>query len=389
MQHIINLAEGLLKQGRELWEQDRYDEATGALTRLLGLKGIPTDIAERAQFYLGDMHLAQGYYQKARRHLTAALATGTGTGEVHFLMACALDWEDHSNLQQAYRHYRRAAELDPGQPLYVSAYAMTRLRRNGTKARADRKSLQLLRQAFAAAPDDPDVVYNYVSGLLEMNRYKELELPLQRARKQWPGHPAFEELWFELLGQRGIAPRTIKIQRRENERPDHDKDPVILRFPAPPRKRLANKSLRPNARLKSALQVLTAKEIGEIGTKLGLNIDGNMAAQRDRIRDTLADDISLRTLVSHLSVRAKKLFQTIVNAGGKLESTRFEVRKDGKTGHQPHVVGRLSVRPIDELRQMGLVYYANPTAGPSKVQLAIVPSDMRRTVRGILAKLQN
>src|SRR5262245_19171252 len=125
----INMAQALLDHGRELWEQDRYEEANRVLSRLLSLRQLPVAVAERAQFYLGDMQLAQGHYSKARRHLAAAIGGGGGVGETHFLMACALEWDDEADVRAAYRHYRLAVQLEPGQPLYSSAYALMRIRR--------------------------------------------------------------------------------------------------------------------------------------------------------------------------------------------------------------------------------------------------------------------
>jgi tetratricopeptide (TPR) repeat protein len=189
-------------------------------------------MAERAQFLLGDIHLAQGHYGKARRHLAASLATGTATGETHFLLACAHDWDDDGDTRQAYRHYRRAVELDPGQPLYSSAYALERLRRKTTASKYDREALVRLRDAFAATPDDPDVVYNYVAGLVEMRRLGEAETALRRARKRWPDHPAFESVWRDFLLARGDSPRPIAKRTVPTLRVVSDDEPVILHFPA-------------------------------------------------------------------------------------------------------------------------------------------------------------
>ena len=182
MDATINMVHALLEQGRDLWEQDRYEEANRVLTRLLSFRSIPPRVAERAQFYLGDIRLAEGYYAKARRHLAAAIAANGGNSDTHFLMACALDWDDEPNPRRAYRHYRRAVHLEPGQPLYSSAYALMRIRLRGNKKRTvDRDALRRLRNAFVAEPDDPDIVYNYVSGLMEMGRDPEAEIALHKS----------------------------------------------------------------------------------------------------------------------------------------------------------------------------------------------------------------
>jgi tetratricopeptide (TPR) repeat protein len=246
MQATIQMAQALLDRGRELWNQDRIDEATQVLTRLLGQRSIPLQIAEQAQFYLGDLHLTLGNYAKARRHLAAAIACGTNSGETHFLMACALDWDPEADQGHAYTHYRRAVELDPGQPLYSSSYALMRIRRKGPGTKYDRESLRRLRDAFAADPNDIEIVYNYIQGLMELGRSGEAELALRRARKQWVGHPGFEELWVDFNSRRGqLASNRSRSENPAEPRSPEDDIPVLLPFP---RQDLARRPIGPRAR---------------------------------------------------------------------------------------------------------------------------------------------
>jgi tetratricopeptide (TPR) repeat protein len=377
MASTINMAQALLEQGRALWEQDRYDEATQVLSRLLRLRRIPRGIAERAQFYLGDMHLAQGHYPKARRHLAAAIATGTDCGETHFLMARALDWDDEGDPHSAYDHYRRATDLDPGQPLYSSSYALMRIRQRKNRSAA---ALTRLRDAFGADPDDPDIVYNYVCGLMDLGRSTEAELALRRARKTWPGHPMFEELWYDLLTARGMlrcAPGGA-LPAPPPPRPAADQ-PVLLPFPGLAKRAPAPAALRPNARLRTALETLGARDVARLGRILGIPATGSTAEQRDRIRRALLNPNTLRTLVQRLSVDSRRLIRSLQESGGM---ARKRLRGDGPAAHRPHFAAAPTLDSLDELRRTGLVF---PTHAASERERFMIPSDLRKLLGEAMA----
>ena len=387
----INMAQALLDRGKELWEQDRYEAASGVLSRLLSLRMISPEIAERAQFYLGDIQLAQGQYSKARRHLSAAIGSGTATGETHFLMACALEWDDESDPVHAYRHYRRAVELEPGQPLYSSAYALMRIRRKPDGSKFDREALRRLRAAFAAAPDDPDVVYNYAFGLVQMGRDREAEIAIRRARKRWHDHPAFEGLWFDFLSGRGVLPRALQPNDRTPQlRLVSDDEPVILKFPvsatAPPPPR----ALRPRARLKTALASLDEKQVRDLSLKLELLENGDEQFLRDQIDRTLRNPQYLRSMFGRLSVGSRHLIQVLTNAGGSADVKELRLRVDAASKLAgPHwSKRRMPPSPLDELRQHGLVYLTTQSSEQDTTDVVMIPSDLRKLLREVLLTAQ-
>jgi tetratricopeptide (TPR) repeat protein len=382
---MINMARALLDRGRELWQENRYDEATRVLSRLLSLRFLPSQVAERAQFYLGDIHLAMGHYTKARRHLAAALVSGPDTGETHFLMACAIDWDEEPDVSRAYRHYHRAVQLEPAQPLYSSVYALQRIRRKKDVGKVDREALRRLREAFAAQPDDADIVHNYASGLMDMGLYGEAELAIRRARRRWTGHPAFEELWHEYLSRRGdltrrlpsawAAPKLCVVG---------DDEPIFLPFPgAAARTRVAN-DLGPRSRLKTALETLSAQEIESLGQALGLPRQRHVAQQRCAVREALLDRAKLRSLVEHLSPDSRHVIRLLADAGGSVAIKRLRMRIDRPSAPRgPH--GRRRAIPLDELRQAGLVFRAGRATGPDDAECATIPSDLRKLLREVMA----
>lgn len=411
MQATINMAQALLEQGKGLWEQDRYEEATRVLSRLLGLRAIPAETAERAQFYLADMQLAQGHYAKARRHLSAAIASG-GSGDTHFMMACALDWDEQADPRRAYAHYRQAVTLEPGQPLYSSAYALMRIRQKSGRTKFDREALRRLRAAVAAEPEDPDIAYNYAAGLLQMGRHGEAEFALRRARKRWPGHPAFEELWQDYLEKNGLLPPRVKFPRGGPRlRVVPDDEPVILRFPnvgqasslpvpdwqagsllykdAPgrqtrslPRNARAPRSLGANSRLTAVLRACAADDLARLARRLGLPPTIDTAEQRRHIRRALLDRQRLQSIVARLSPDGRRLMRTL-SESNKPGARSVQVRLDGPATHTPHFV-RTTSRPLEELRSAGLVFLVPQSASGSAGQLTVIPSDLRKLLRDVI-----
>jgi tetratricopeptide (TPR) repeat protein len=389
----IKMADALLARGRELREQDRFDEAARVLTRLLGLRSLSPEVAERAQFLLGDIQLAQGQYSKARRHLAAAIATGTDSGETHFLMACAIDWDDESDAPRALYHYRRAVELDPGQPLYSSAYALMRIRRRA-RSRPDPDSLQQLREAFAASPDDQDVVHNYASGLAATRRFAEAELALRRARKRWPDHPAFEGLWFDLLRARGeLPPCAGAAGSRPALRVVSDDSPVILKFPAPAEPAAttpAARSLSTRVKLKTALETMNDKAIAALADRLDITRNANAAQLRADVARTLLKPRRLESIFQSLSVGSRHLIQVIAKSGGRVSVKELLLRFDSASPVRgPHFARpRRAAQPLDELQQLGLVFLTCDTAEQDAPNIVMIPSDLRQRLRQVMVAAQ-
>jgi tetratricopeptide (TPR) repeat protein len=355
----------------------------------LSLRVLSPEVAERAQFYLGDIQLAEGSYSKARRHLAAAIGSGSASGETHFLMACALEWDDDSDFRHAYRHYRRAVELEPGQPLYSSAYAMMRIRRKPDGSKFDREAHRRLRDAFSASPDDPDVVYNYAHGLMEMGRESEAEIALRRARKRWPDHPAFEGLWHDYLVQRGILPKFSRQGAAGSRlRVVGDDEPRTLPFPADRVAVRKGKSVPFRPSLKTALTTVGKSDLEQIERTLELPRHTDARKRRQEIRKALLNRQVLQSVLLRLSVGSRHLIQVLNNEGGSAEIKRLRLRVDGPAEPRPHFGRRQPARPLDELRRAGLVYHAGETPGQSKPDRVMIPTDLAKLLREVMAPMQ-
>ncbi len=387
MRRIIPLAETLLDQAEEFWQRGWYEEAKRQLAMLLGLRGLPKHIVHRAEYILGDIYLGEGQCRKARRHLGAALAASPTNAEAHFLMACAMDWDEECEDSAAWVHYKRAVELEPGQPLYSSAYALMRIRRLGKRAADDGETLLRLRESYGGAPDDPDVVHNYISGLIELGRYNEARLPLERARRLWPGQPAFELLVSRLREResgRQVAEPAVPYRP---SRYAVGAELVLVPFPSPRRRSRPPSRLRPNSRLRTSLQTLTDRQVVALAKRLGLMPVTDPAAMRQRLEQTLRSGHTLRSLLAGLSPTARVAIERLSRAGGSLEAKRLVVRIDPPAGHAPHI--GLKRAPLNELCQTGLVYLVGrPASERPTARIAMIPADIREAVRAAVDEFE-
>ena len=381
----VNMARALLERGRECWEQGRYDEATRLLSRLLSLRVIPGRVAERAQFYLGDIQLSQGHYSKARRHLAAAIGNGTSSGETHFLMACALEWDEEANVQAAYRHYRRAVQLEPGQPLYSSAYALMRIRRRPNPTKHDPEALRRLRDSFAASPDDQDIVYNYAYGLMEMGRLGEAEVALRRARKRWPGHPAFEGLWRDHQLRRLGQPTHHDLGPSRSQ---DEVEPVILPFLSarnPSEVSIDFSDSSPvRITLRAALSRVSSKQLSEMGRSLGLPSTSDSTLMRKEIRRALLHPARLKSLIDRLSPGGRKLVVQLTRDDGSAELKKLRIRLDGPSRQGPHFIRLGSESPVRELSRFGLAFLDTSSSDSEEPEKVIIPKDLHRVLRKIV-----
>src|SRR5690348_7454372 len=116
MSRTLNLFDALLMMGRKHQELGRVHDALAVLRRLAGCRELPPAVAEETQVRLAELQLRRRKYQRARRHLAAALRYDPANARYHHLLATALRQQDEDHWDKAAEHYRRSLELDPQQP---------------------------------------------------------------------------------------------------------------------------------------------------------------------------------------------------------------------------------------------------------------------------------
>jgi hypothetical protein len=92
-----------------------------------------------------------------------------------------------------------------------------------------------------------------------------------------------------------------------------DDEPAILPFPGMQPAEHTSRTLRPHARLSTALQTLRDDEIADLAERLGLP-QGRTAEQRVRIRRELLDRNTLESLIPRLSAGSRRWIVTAARA---------------------------------------------------------------------------
>ncbi|HYT92717.1 MAG TPA: tetratricopeptide repeat protein [Gemmataceae bacterium] len=202
MSRTLHLIRRLLAHGRKLHKLGVNHEASLLLNRLAGLGELPPGVAEEVQRRLAELSLKQRRYPRARRHLAALLLHQPDNSHYHYLMGRAVEKDNNGDPKRAAMHYRRALELRPDHPRYLTSFGLAALR----IGRKD-SGLRSLRRALEVAPDDPLVLARVVEGLSERRRYREALTAMRAALFRNPYDPRFRKLWHDF--------RFTQLQRRQ------------------------------------------------------------------------------------------------------------------------------------------------------------------------------
>jgi tetratricopeptide (TPR) repeat protein len=227
MDTTYNLVELLLARGRRCQEQGRLREAAQVLCRLAGFRELPGGVAEEVQARLAEVQLKRRKYQRARRHLSAALVHNPNSGRYLHLMAAAFATGDGSDLQRSIDCYRKALEAEPDQVECLCECGLLEVREGQT---AD--GLARLRRAVELAPENAGVLAKLVKGLRLAGRGDEARSELRAGLFRNPRNPRFRKLWneyqFKQLRRRQeqerVGEQTVRLTQ---------KGPTLLPFVRP------------------------------------------------------------------------------------------------------------------------------------------------------------
>jgi tetratricopeptide (TPR) repeat protein len=228
MSKTLNLAERLLCRARNYQQFGRNYDALQLLGRLAGLRNLPAPIAEETQIRLAELFLARRKYNRARRHLTAALVHQPNSADYHYLMATALAGDEQADKQRALEHFRRSLELDPQQPERWVELGSHALRLGQIE-----EGLKCLHRALELAPDDPIIVGKVVEGLQEQERADEPRAILIAAMFRNPRDARFRRLWNDFQFER-LKREQDQSRQRRGWSSEEDHAPMLLPFVRPP-----------------------------------------------------------------------------------------------------------------------------------------------------------
>lgn len=229
MSIIVNLFDCVLAKARKSQEQGRTLDAQHLLSRMANFRELPAEVAEEVQVRLGEICLKRRKYNRARRHLTAALRHRPDEARYHHLMGLACLHGGQGDLKRADEHFRRSLELDATQVKCLVDAGLLAIR----LGRAE-QGVDWLREAAERAPQDPVVTGKLARGLRQTGQSDEARRVLRAALFRNPRDIRFRRLWQDFRFQQ---------LRQEQERQRLDREelaeaaegPVLLPFvrPAP------------------------------------------------------------------------------------------------------------------------------------------------------------
>jgi len=223
---VVNLTAHLLERGRHLRRLGRTADAVRTLNRLAGFRELPPPTAEETQALLGEMHLGERNYRRARRHLTAALCHRPGHALRHRHMAAACHADGSGDARRALHHYRRAIALDGDDLTSLCDGGLLAVRVGRTD-----EGLSWLRHALELAPDDAAVVGKAARGLGQAGQADEARVVLRAALFRNPRDPRFRKLYTDF--QFRELRRRQELERLQSETAAPDEGPTLLPFLRP------------------------------------------------------------------------------------------------------------------------------------------------------------
>jgi len=224
MSITLNLVEHLLAMGRTFQDLGRTHDALRVLTRLTGFRELPGEVAEEAQSRLAEIQIKRRKYQRARRHLTAALQHRPDEASYHHLMGIASLAEGRGDLKRADEHFRRSLALDGTQVKCLVDAGLLALRLGQTD-----QGLAWLRDAAERASDDAMVIGKLAKGLRQAGKSDEARGVLRAALFRNPRSPRFRRLWQEFQFQQLRQEQARQRLDRDGLKSQED-NPVLLPF---------------------------------------------------------------------------------------------------------------------------------------------------------------
>src|SRR5262249_36713410 len=137
----------------------------------------------------------------------------------HYLLALALQADEHGDLRRAAAHFGRALDLDPSLARCRADPGLLALRLGRTE-----EGPGLLRPAPGRAPDSPEVLARLVKGLTLAGRADEARAALRAALFRNPRAPRIRQLGADFEMQQLRRRRDAERLRRRGE----EDGPVLL-----------------------------------------------------------------------------------------------------------------------------------------------------------------
>jgi len=373
MPSSLNMAGQLVQIAETAAGQGRHEEAIQTLTRLLAMRDLDKDVARRGHGLLGELHLRENRYLRARRHLAIALAHDNAVARYHFLMGRALDWDEQDgDDEEALTHYRQSMELDADDAVCRSALGLLM-----TYSDQVEEGMEHLRTSVEQAPEDMEVRYNLAVGLINAGELVRAAAEVRRVLADRPNESAF-------LNLRGELERMFREQAApEPSQPEEPPAPAVVTSIDAERqerdllRQQQAKPISPNTTLATALSRLPSHWLTAMAGALSVSTAGTAQQRRARIARHLRTAKALARLRRALPKASGQTLEGILKQGGWIEiaapagDTPAGVQDGWWWDHVP------PASPVGRLQLMGLVYVGTARIRHASRVIAVIPKDLR------------
>lgn len=382
---ILNFGRELLSLCKQHLACRRNVDALRLLRRLLDLPELPPGIAAEANFLLAEIHLNHSDYKSASEKLKQAMSHDPDNADCRILLArCAEQDEEEvqeNRDRQALKYLAAACKLSPEDQSKQSAYGLKL-----TQVGQAKKGIKLLETSYQSASDDPNVVEDFVVGLLEVDRVEDAELVVTQANYRNRDNNRFRPIRqrleqrlreARLLGRRSAPNGDGAVLPFRNfggsaPKPRGQKPPKHRELPPPPEEPVITTPvvLRSDMTLAEVLKRTGAPRTSAIYEMLGLVGKNRADYQRSEIAAVLLQRVFLNRLIKQMPPASKKLLKTLVQAGGYLPASVLYQNTGIDAPPSDHAL---------PLLHLGLVYFGKesgrvPKNGPRL--FAVIPADL-------------
>jgi hypothetical protein len=209
---------------RSLARSGRRTAALRQAERLLARPDVPDPVAADAHRLAAEVLIEGSRYKAARRHLRAAAELQQGHSRTYYLAGLAFEQDPEGDDWRAAVRFRKASQLEPGNPTYRAAFG-----RAAVRCDRIRTGIRELLAAAEMTTAEVGVIRIVVDGLREAGRIEMARRVLLKARFRFPDSTELRGLWDRIRFETARLKQRSE-RRTQDARTATDGDPALLPF---------------------------------------------------------------------------------------------------------------------------------------------------------------
>ena len=224
MSRTLSLIHAGWTTARSLARTGRRTDAIAHAERLLARPDLPAAVAADTRRLIAELLIESERFKAAQRYLRAARELQPDHPRTHYLAGLALERDPAGDDRRAALRFRKASQLEPGNPSYRAAFGRAAARCGRLKT-----GLRQLLGAAEMVTADAGVIRFVVEGLIEVGRPGTARRVLTKARFRFPKQGDLARLAERVLFETARVRQQI-TRKVQDARIATDGDLVLLPF---------------------------------------------------------------------------------------------------------------------------------------------------------------